>query len=179
VGAVGVLRHGFVDAELAHDGAPQCFGLQLLGVLPQSLCVSGLSRPLLPSGLACRAARAAARFSRFFSASRLSGLRIGGFGGQGRLPRAPWAPERPSRGRLPAGAGIAVAGAPGCLRPDAWAIGAFAVKLASRISSVNSRRRCPESRRSACAGQEQRLRDKVDTPSQFRFWPGCGTFSCP
>jgi hypothetical protein len=30
-----VLRHGFVDAEFAHDGAPWCFGLQLLGVLPQ------------------------------------------------------------------------------------------------------------------------------------------------
>jgi hypothetical protein len=38
VGAVGVLRHGFVDTEFAYDGAPWCFGLQLLGVLPQSLC---------------------------------------------------------------------------------------------------------------------------------------------
>ena len=38
VGAVGVLRHGFIDAELAYDGAPRCFGLQLLGVLPELGC---------------------------------------------------------------------------------------------------------------------------------------------
>jgi hypothetical protein len=53
VGAVGVLRHGFVDAEFARDGAPWCLGLELLGVLPQSLCRRdpGTAAPVAAVGL--------------------------------------------------------------------------------------------------------------------------------
>jgi len=80
---VGVLRHGFVDAEFAHDGAPRCFGLQLLGVLPQRMCWHGARCPSLPLGLARRAARAAARAARFFSASRPRGSRLCAHGSRG------------------------------------------------------------------------------------------------